>query len=113
MTKTIHWLSIAAIASVLLLVPIASTPVAFTDDDDDDDDPTKQCVDDCVAAFDDAMEDCDELGSEAFASCVRDALRALNNCIGSGGGGEDERTLAALPPKRVLGCLDRVAEETL
>ena len=38
MTKTIHWLSIFAIATILLTSTIVVNPVAFADDDDDDDD---------------------------------------------------------------------------
>ena len=98
MTKRIHWLSIAAIASVLLLVPIASTPVAFTDGEGG----IKQCVDDCIEVFDDAMENCDELEvGGPYENCVLDALRVLNNCILGGGGGEEAPF--ALPPPR-LGC---------
>jgi len=80
MTKTIHWLSIAAITSVLLLVPIASTPVAFTDDEPS----TEQCVDDCIDAFDDAIEACDDVAPEDFAACVQDAFFALQLCLFGG-----------------------------
>ena len=89
MGKTILWLSIAAIASVLLLVPTASTPVAFADDDDDDDGGIKQCVEDCVENFVDAIEECSELElGGPYEFCVLLALFALTDCIiGSDGNG--------------------------
>jgi len=38
MTKTKYWLSIVAIAAVLIAGPLAISPIAIADDDDDDDD---------------------------------------------------------------------------
>ncbi len=96
MTKTIHWLSIAAIASVLLLVPIASTPVAFTDDES----VTEQCVADCIDAYDDAMEVCDDVPPEEFASCAGAAFFALQFCLF---GDFDVLPFSAPPPE--TGCL--------
>ena len=107
MNKTIHWLSIAAIASVLLLVPIASTPVAFTDDDDDE--STQDCVEECIDAFEDAMDECDDLEAGAYEACVTEALRALQNCIGVDEPRDPRAGLVVVPGVQ-RGCLDLVAE---
>ena len=76
----------AIIISVILLSGTLgytfSNPDAFASDDDDEDEGIKQCVEDCIDNFLDAMDECDELevGPE-YDLCVNVAEFELFVCL--------------------------------
>ena len=107
MTKIKYWLSILAISVVLLTGSLAVSPIAIADDDDDE--STQDCVEECIDAFEDAMDVCDDLESEKYDGCVLEALRALQNCIGGGGDDPRDPKKFAVAPSEPRGCIGKVA----